>query len=68
MSKTYKATGINLKTQGLGESDKIVTILTQEFGLIRAVAPGARKHNSPLGGRSAVFVVNELVISQGRIA
>jgi DNA repair protein RecO (recombination protein O) len=51
MSRTYKATGINLKTQVLGESDKIVTILTPEFGLIRAVAPGARKHNSSLGGR-----------------
>lgn len=66
MSRTYQATGINLKTQALGESDKIVTILTQEFGLIRAIAPGARKHNSSLGGRSGMFVVNELLISQGR--
>ena len=66
MSKTYKATGINLKAQALGESDKIVTILTQEFGLIRAVATGARKQNSSLGGRMGMFVVNELLISQGR--
>ncbi|MEA5616556.1 DNA repair protein RecO [Cronbergia sp. UHCC 0137] len=66
MSRTYKATGINLKAQALGESDKIVTILTQELGLIRVVAPGARKQNSTLGGRSGVFVVNELLISQGR--
>ncbi|MEH1794367.1 MULTISPECIES: DNA repair protein RecO [unclassified Nostoc] len=66
MSRTYKATGINLKTQVLGESDKIVTILTPEFGLIRAVAPGARKHNSSLGGRSGMFVVNELLIAKGR--
>jgi DNA repair protein RecO (recombination protein O) len=66
MSKTYKATGINLKTQALGESDRIVTILTREFGLIRAVAPGARKHNSSLGGRSGMFVVNELLIAKGR--
>ncbi|MBW4643373.1 MAG: DNA repair protein RecO [Goleter apudmare HA4340-LM2] len=66
MSRTYKATGINLKTQTLGESDRIVTILTREFGLIRAVAPGARKHNSSLGGRSGMFVVNELLIAQGR--
>jgi DNA repair protein RecO (recombination protein O) len=66
MTRTYKATGINLKTQVLGESDKIVTILTREFGLIRAVAPGARKHNSSLGGRSGMFVVNELLVSQGR--
>ncbi|MBW4558144.1 MAG: DNA repair protein RecO [Trichormus sp. ATA11-4-KO1] len=66
MSRTYKVTGINLKTQVLGESDKIVTILTPEFGLIRAVAPGARKHNSSLGGRSGMFVVNELLIAKGR--
>jgi DNA repair protein RecO (recombination protein O) len=66
MSKTYQVTGINLKSQALGESDKIVTILTQEFGLIRAVAPGARKHNSSLGGRSGMFVVNELLIAKGR--
>ncbi|MBW4632250.1 MAG: DNA repair protein RecO [Iphinoe sp. HA4291-MV1] len=66
MTKTYKATGINLKTQALGESDRLVTILTREFGLIRAVAPGSRKHNSSLGGRSGVFVVNELLIAKGR--
>lgn len=66
MSRIYKATGINLKTQALGETDRIVTILTQEFGLIRVVAPGARKHNSSLGGRSGMFVVNELLIAQGR--
>jgi DNA repair protein RecO (recombination protein O) len=66
MSRTYKATGINLKNQVLGEADQIVTILTPEFGLIRAVAPGARKHNSSLSGRSSMFVVNELLISQGR--
>jgi DNA repair protein RecO (recombination protein O) len=66
MSKTYKVTGINLKTQVFGESDRMVTILTQELGLIRVIAPGARKHLSSLGGRSGMFVVNELLISQGR--
>ena len=66
MTKTYKATGINLKTQPLGESDKIVTILTQEFGLIRAVATGARKQNSSLGSKMGMFVINELLISPGK--
>ncbi|MBD2603035.1 DNA repair protein RecO [Scytonema hofmannii FACHB-248] len=66
MSRTYKATGINLKTQAFGEADRLVTILTREFGLIRAIAPGARKHKSSLGGRSGMFVVNELLIAQGR--
>lgn len=66
MSRTYKATGINLKTMPLGESDRILTILTREFGLIRVVAMGARKHNSKLGGRSGLFVVNELLLAKGR--
>jgi len=66
MSRTYKATGINLKGAPLGESDRLLTILTREHGLIRVVAPGARKHQSKLGGRSGLFVVNELLISKGR--
>lgn len=66
MSRTYKAIGINLKSMPLGESDRLLTILTQEFGLIRVVAPGARKQNSKLGGRSGLFVVNELLIAKGR--
>ncbi|MFB2882024.1 DNA repair protein RecO [Floridanema aerugineum] len=66
MSRTYKATGINLKSMPLGETDRLLTILTREFGLIQAVAPGARKHHSKLGGRSELFVVNELLIASGR--
>ncbi len=66
MSRTYKATGINLKSMPLGESDRLLTILTREFGLIRVVAPGARKHLSKLGGRSGLFVVNEYLVAKGR--
>ena len=66
MSRVYKAMGINLKSMPLGESDRILTILTREYGLIRAVAPGARKTKSKLGGRSALFVVNQLILSKGR--
>ena len=36
--RTYRVTGINLKGIPLGEADRIVTILTREQGLIRAVA------------------------------
>ncbi|MDX2216313.1 MAG: DNA repair protein RecO [Oculatellaceae cyanobacterium bins.114] len=66
MAGTYKATGINLKGIPLGESDRLLTVLTREFGLIRVVAPGARKHQSSLRGRSGLFVVNELLIAKGR--
>jgi DNA repair protein RecO (recombination protein O) len=66
MSGTYKATGINLKAIPIGENDRMLTILTREHGLIRAIVPGARKSKSSLGGRSALFMVNELLIAKGR--
>ncbi len=66
MSRTYKATGINLKAVPMGETDRLMTILTKEHGLLRAIAPGARKHKSRLGGRSGLFVVNELMLSKGK--
>lgn len=66
MSGTYKATGINLKAIPIGENDRMLTILTREHGLIKAIVPGARKSKSSLGGRSALFMVNELLIAKGR--
>lgn len=66
MTRLYKATGINLKAIPLGESDRLLSILTPEYGLIRVVAPGVRKQKSRLGGKTELFVVNQLLISKGR--
>jgi len=66
MGATYKATGINLKSVPMGESDRLLTILTREFGVVRAIAPGSRKHKSTLRGRSDLFMLNDLLIVKGR--
>ena len=66
MNQKYKATGIILKGSSLKENDRLVTVLTPEYGLIRAVAPGAKKHKSHLRGRTQLFVVNELLLIKGR--
>ncbi|MEO1298042.1 MAG: DNA repair protein RecO, partial [Cyanobacteria bacterium J06636_16] len=66
MSRSYKATGINLKGMPMGETDRLLTILTAEQGLIRVLAPGARKHKSRLAGRSSQFVVNNIFVVQGK--
>lgn len=66
MSASYKATGINLKGVPMGENDRLLTVLTAEYGLIRAIAPGSRKHESSLRGRSGVFVVNHLLLIKGK--
>jgi len=66
MSGTYKATGINLKTMPLGEADRLLTVLTKEHGLIKLVAPGARKQKNSLSPRSGLFIINDLLIVSGR--
>lgn len=66
MSRIYKTTGIILQRTPFGEADRLVKILSPEFGLIRAVVQGARKHTSRLSGRSELFVVNDLLIVKGR--
>ncbi len=66
MSRTYKATGITLRSMPMGEADRLLTILTREHGLVQVVAMGARKHSSSLSGRSRLFVLNHLLIAKGR--
>lgn len=64
--RTYRATGINLRRMPLGEADLLITILTREHGLMRVVAKGARKGNARIGGRTELFVVNDLQLYRGR--
>ncbi len=66
MSSTYQATGIVLQRKPMGETDRLLTILSPEYGLIRAVAPGSRKLKSRLRGRSELFVVNQYLVVKGR--
>ncbi len=66
INQKYKATGIILKGSSLKENDRLVTLLTPEHGLIRAVAPGAKKYKSQLRGRTELFVVNQLLLIKGR--
>lgn len=66
MNQKYKATGIVLKGAAIKENDRLVTVLTPEYGLIRAIAPGAKKLKSRLRGRTELFVINELLLIRGR--
>jgi DNA repair protein RecO (recombination protein O) len=66
MGGHYRVTSINLKRQPLGEADLLLTLFTREQGLLRAIAKGAKKATSKLGGRSDLFVVNDMQLHQGR--
>ena len=47
----YNDKGVVLRGWRLGESDRIVVLLTAEHGKVRAVVKGVRKTKSKFGGR-----------------
>lgn len=50
-SPLYRDVGVVLRTYRLGEADRIVVLLTQGRGKVRAVAKGVRKTKSKFGSR-----------------
>jgi DNA repair protein RecO (recombination protein O) len=62
----YKEQGVVLRSIKLGEADKIVTIMTQGSGKVRAVAKGIRKTTSRFGGRLEPFTHVSLMLYRGR--
>ncbi|MFV2194717.1 MULTISPECIES: DNA repair protein RecO [unclassified Nocardiopsis] len=47
----YRDEGVVLRTQKLGEADRIITLLTRRTGLVRAVGKGVRRTKSRFGAR-----------------
>ncbi|MEM9136054.1 MAG: DNA repair protein RecO [Cyanobacteria bacterium P01_F01_bin.42] len=66
MSPTYQTEGIVLKSMAMGEADRLITLLSPDRGLIKAIASGARRPRSKLGGRTGLFVVSQIMVNQGR--
>ncbi len=56
--------GIILKTYSLAEADKIVVLLTQNEGLVRGVAKGAKRLKSRFGGGLEPFSIINLTYFQ----
>jgi DNA repair protein RecO (recombination protein O) len=62
----YRDDGIVLRTQKLGEADRIITILGRHTGRIRAVAKGVRRTKSRFGARLEPFTHVDLMLHVGR--
>lgn len=62
----YRDDAIVLRTQKLGEADRIVTLLTREHGKVRAVGKGVRRTTSRFGARLEPFMVVDLQLHTGR--
>lgn len=61
--RLYRDEAVVLRTQKLGESDRIITLLTRRHGRIRAVARGVRRTSSKFGARLEPFGHIELQLA-----
>lgn len=62
----YHCEGIILRTRGLGEADRIVTLFTKEKGKIEAVARGARRPRNRLVGVTQQFSYIKALVFTGK--
>lgn len=62
----YRDDAIVLRAQKLGEADRIITLLTREYGKVRAVAKGVRRTSSKFGARLEPFMHIDVQLNEGR--
>jgi DNA repair protein RecO (recombination protein O) len=62
----YRDEAVVLRTQKLGEADRIITLLTRGTGRVRAVAKGVRRTSSRFGSRLEPFSHVDLQLAEGR--
>ena len=64
--RVYSDKGVVLRTYKLGESDRIVVLLTEANGKVRAVAKGVRKTKSRFGSRLEPLSHVSVLLYRGR--
>lgn len=62
----YSDEAVVLRTHKLAEADRIITLLTREHGVVRAVARGVRRTSSRFGSRLEPFTHVDLQLAVGR--
>jgi len=63
---SYKTKAIVINRLNLGESDRILTLFSPEYGKIRSVCKGGRRTKSKFGGHTELFSYCDFVISEGK--
>lgn len=64
--KTIRDSAIVLRSQDLGEYDRIIILATRNNGIVHAVARGVRKSSSKIGARLEPFMLVEISASAGK--
>ena len=64
--RVYHTEAIVIRRTKLGEADRILTLYTPELGKLRAVAKGARRPGSKLGGNVELLTHSMMMLARGR--
>lgn len=66
MREDLKTRAIVLSRINYGESDRIMTILTEEYGKVRLIVKGVRKQKSKLASSVELFSISNIVFRYGK--
>ena len=64
--RTYRTEGVVIRQMPLGEADRILTLCSPDMGKVRAVAKGARRMKSRLGGHLELLNRASVSVAMGR--
>lgn len=65
---TTSTKGLVIKEQTIGESDRLVTLLTADYGLVRAFVRGAKQMKNKFSSSTSLFSYSEFSLRKGRDA
>ncbi len=65
-TRTYTTEAIVMRRDDYGEADRLVTLLTPDYGKLRVLAKGARKLTSRKAGHIELFTRTRLLLAKGR--
>jgi DNA repair protein RecO (recombination protein O) len=65
-ARVYQTEGIIIKRYKFGEADRLLTIFTSDCGKVRAIAKGAMRPKSKLGGNVELLTHSQLMLARGR--
>lgn len=60
--------GLVIREQTIGESDRLVTLLTADYGLVRAFVRGAKQMKNRLASSTSLFAYSDFSLYRGRDA
>jgi DNA repair protein RecO (recombination protein O) len=64
--RLYRTDAVVLRRHDIGEADRVLTLYSPRLGKLRAVAKGARRSKSRLGGHVELFTHVNVLVARGR--